>query len=223
MSLFGEFQVPAHAFALHETLTTLSDARIEVERVVATESTLTPYFWVSAVDFEAFETAAADDPSVQRLRQLDTFEDTALYRAEWTENVESIVYLSTRINAVILEAVGTVDRWRLQMRFDGHDALGAFQDHCAETGVDFRLLRLHELSQPLSGEQYGLTDRQYDALRTAWELGYFDSPRTAALEAVADELGISQQSASNLLRRGHEALIESTLMVSPAATDELTN
>src|SRR6056297_168581 len=121
MSLFGEFQVPVHAFALHETLTGLPVARIEVERVVATESTLTPYFWVSAVNCEAFEDAAAADPSVQRLRRLDTFEEATLYRATWTENVESIVYLSTRINAVILEAIGTVDHWRLQMRFDSHD------------------------------------------------------------------------------------------------------
>jgi len=215
MSLFGEFQVPAHAFALHETLTVLPGARIEVERVVATDSVLTPYFWVSAVDVEAFEDAAAADPSVQGLRQLDSFEDATLYRAEWTKNVESVVYLSTQMNAVILEAVGTVDHWRLQMRFDGHEALGAFRDYCAEIDVGFQLLRLHELSQPLNGEQYGLTDRQADALRTAWEVGYFESPRAASLEAVADELGVSQQSVSNLLRRGHNALVESTLMATP--------
>jgi len=221
MSLFGEFQVPAHAFALHETLTALPEARIEVERVVATESLLAPYFWVSAADFEAFEAAADADPSVQRLRQLDVFEETALYRAEWTDNVESIVYATTQIDGVVLEAVGTADGWRFQLRFDGHDQLRAFQHHCSETNVEFELLRLHELSQPLSGEQYGLTDRQYDALRTAWELGYFEDPRESTLTEVAAELDITQQSLSDLLRRGHHALIESTLMVSPPASGEV--
>lgn len=216
MSLFGEFQVPAHAFALHETLAALPEVRIEVERVVAMDSLLAPYFWISTGDVEAFETAAADDPSVRRLRRLDSFEETALYRAEWTDNVESIVYATTRIDGVVLEAVGTIGGWRFQLRFDGHDQLRAFQQHCAETGVDFELLRLHELSQPLSGEQYGLTDRQSEALRTAWELGYFDSPRIAPLAKIAAELDITQQSLSDLLRRGHHALIESTLMVAPA-------
>lgn len=215
MSLFGDFHVPADAFALQETLSALPDARIEVERVVATEAVLTPYFWVTGVDFEAFETAAATDPSVSQLHQLDTFDETALYRAEWTDNIESIVYAYTQIRAVILEAVGTAAGWRLQMRFDGHEQLQAFQDHCADTDIEFRLLRLHELSQPLSGEQYGLTDRQADALRTAWEAGYFDTPREASLEAVADELDISQQSLSNLLRRGHRSLVGSTLMIVP--------
>lgn len=215
MSLFGEFQVPAHAFALHETLTALPDTRIEVERVVATDTLLTPYFWVSAVDFEAFETAVAADQSVQGLRQLDTFEETTLYRAEWTDNIESLVYASTQIGAVILDAIGTVDCWTLQMRFDSHDQLRAFQQHCTATGVEFELLRLHELSQPMSGEQYGLTERQYDALRTAWELGYFETPKESTLDTVADSLDITQQSLSNLLRRGHHSLIGSTLMIAP--------
>ncbi len=222
MSLFGEFQVAAHAFALHETLTALPEVRIEVERVVATDSLLAPYFWVSTVDIEAFESAAAEDPSVQRLRRLDTFEEATLYRAEWVDNVESVVYASTQIGGVVLEAVGTVDSWRFQLRFDSHDQLRAFQHHCADTGVEFELLRLHELSQPLSGEQYGLTDRQYDALRTAWERGYFDSPRAATLADVAVELDITQQSLSDLLRRGHHALIESTLVISPPTAEQTT-
>ena len=105
------------------------------------------------------------------------------------------------------------------MRFDSHDRLRGFQQHCADSGVDFELLRLHELSQPMNGQQYGLTDRQYDALRTAWELGYFDSPRVSTLDTIATELGITQQSLSDLLRRGHDTLIESTLMVGPPADD----
>jgi len=217
MSLFGEFQVPVYAFALHETLTALPAARIEVERVVATESLLTPYFWVSTVDFEAFETAVDADPSVRELRQLDIFEEAALYRAEWTDNVESVVYAYTQIGGVVLEAVGTTDSWRFQMRFDNHDQLRGFQQYCADTDLEFELLRLHELSQPMNGQQYGLTDRQHDALCTAWEVGYFDTPRQSTLDTIATELDITQQSLSDLLRRGHNTLIESTLMVPPAA------
>lgn len=214
MSLFGEFQVPVDTFALQETLTAVPDARIEVERVVATESVLTPYFWVSVADLEAFEAAVDADPSVRQLQQLDAFEESALYRAEWTVNVAPIIYAITQVDGVVLEAVGTADGWRFQMRFDGHDQLRAFRQYCTAGGVDFELLRLHELSQPLNSEQYNLTDRQSTALRTAWKLGYFEDPRRSTLAEVAAELDITQQSLSDLLRRGHSALIESTLMIS---------
>ncbi len=220
MSLFGEFHVPSAAFALSQTFQRLPNAIIEIERVVATDELITPYFWVSDVTFESFESATADDPSVQHLQQLDTFETTALYRAEWTENVESIVYAYTQIGAVILEATGTADYWQLQMRFDDHSTLQAFQTYCNENEILFQLHRLHELSQPKTGEQYGLTAKQHNALCTAYEMGYFEPGNGPSLAAVADELGITQQSLSELLKRGHNKLIETTLTVGPVSPHE---
>ncbi|MFC7027483.1 helix-turn-helix domain-containing protein [Halomicroarcula sp. GCM10025710] len=41
--------------------------------------------------------------------------------------------------------------------------------------------------------------------------GFFDEPRTATLEDVAAELGISRQAVANRLRRGHRALIREML------------
>lgn len=52
-------------------------------------------------------------------------------------------------------------------------------------------------------DQYGdgLTDRQDEALRIAYEWGHFDIPRRASLEDVAEELGITPSSVSERLRR----------------------
>jgi len=47
-----------------------------------------------------------------------------------------------------------------------------------------------------------LSARQEDALRTAFQLGYFDYPRKVSLGGVARELGISRSTALELLRRG---------------------
>ena len=46
----------------------------------------------------------------------------------------------------------------------------------------------------------------------AFEAGYYDIPRDATLEDIADELEISRQALANRLRRGYRNLIGTTLM-----------
>ena len=53
----------------------------------------------------------------------------------------------------------------------------------------------------------GLTDRQFEAVETATEMGYYAAPRAASLSAVADELGVADASASELLRRAESRLM----------------
>ena len=214
MSLFGEFHVPAAAFTLHQTLETVPEITIEIERVVASGELLTPYFWVSGGDLSAFEDAVEDDPSIRGLHELDQFEEATLYRARWTEHIESIVYVYTEIQATLLEATGHQDQWKLRIRFDTHDELEQFQNYCNEQDIPFSLQTLHELSQPQAGSQYGLTAKQQTALKTAWEMGYYLSA-DVTLTDVADELGVSQQSVSKRLHRGYHSLIENTLAVTP--------
>ncbi|WP_246999869.1 bacterio-opsin activator domain-containing protein [Halosolutus gelatinilyticus] len=212
MSLFGEFHVPSDAFALSQTLHESPGTTIEIERVVATEKILTPYFWVASDDPDAFEAAVVDDPSVRNLRTLDEFDRATLYRADWTDNVGTIVYAYTQIGATILEATGQDGRWELRMRFDDRERLDKFRGYCDDNDIPFQLIQLHELAQPLSGSQYGLTEKQHEALVTAWELDYFTSS-DVTLTDIAAELGISQQSLSQRLHRGYHSLIGETLIV----------
>lgn len=221
MSLFGEFRVPVDEFALADTMPTVPDATVEIERVVASGERLAPYFWVSSPDLEAFESAARHDETVSGLEQLDEFDDAALYHADWTGKVESITYAYAELDAVLLEATGTVEGWRLRIQFDDRDSLGAFTEYCRNGDVAFSLVRLHEITSPEPGEQYGLTEKQEEALVTAYEMGFFETPRRASLEEVADELDIAVQSLSQRLRRANRNWIENALIVSegPAAAD----
>ncbi|WP_313696232.1 helix-turn-helix domain-containing protein [Halorarum halobium] len=219
MTLFGEFLVPSDAFALNRTLQSVPDAVIDIERVVASRELLTPYFWVSVTEFDAFEAAVAEDPSVQRLRKLDEFDESALYRAEWTENTEAIAYAYTNVGATILEAKGENDQWELRIRFDSHERLTDFREYCQANEISFELRRLYDISNPQSGVKYGLTQKQHDALVTAWEAGYFETPREATLTEVADELGISAQSLSGRLRRANQTWIANALTIAPPSED----
>ncbi|GAB3025077.1 bacterio-opsin activator domain-containing protein [Natronobiforma cellulositropha] len=219
MSLYGEFQVPAEVFALYETLQQVPETTVEIERVVATDEVLTPYFWVAGEDQRAFETAARDDPSISDCRRLDDFEQATLYRASWTENIETIVYAYAEVGATILEASGQSDWWELKMRFDDRERFDAFRTYCADNDIPFRLTQFHELARPQTGSQYGLTPKQHDALVTAWKREYFTSP-SVSLTDVASELGISQQSLSQRLQRGFHSLIAHTLVVTSPETDD---
>ncbi|WP_420028719.1 helix-turn-helix domain-containing protein [Halorussus caseinilyticus] len=73
-----------------------------------------------------------------------------------------------------------------------------------------------------------MTDRQYEALRTATEMGYFEVPCRVELEDIADALGVSRQSVSERLRRATEALVRATIyhdseMPDGETTDRETN
>ena len=213
MSIFGEFNVPADTFTFYETLQAEPDMVIEIERVVATDTLLTPYFWVSNVSPEAFEAAAREDPTVEHLHRLDEYDDVTLYRGDWTDRIETLVYAYTHIGAAILDAEGQNDEWILRMRFDDREKLDNFIEYLNDEGVSFSLRHLYEITYPRSGSQFGLSPKQTEALTTAWEMGYFKLPREATMEQVASELGIASQSLSDRLRRAQSTLVKETLRV----------
>jgi predicted DNA binding protein len=215
MSIIGKFHVTAEMFPLTATIQSVPDAVIEVERVVSMRTTLTPYFWVSDCDLAAFERAVDEDPSIQNVRRLDTFEDAALFSGEWTEQTEAILFVYREVNAVILEATGRRDGWSLRVRFENYHSLQDFNEYCQANGIEFELKQLFDETEGHQGSQFGLTEKQADALTTAWRAGYFETPRRATLDDVADELGIAKQSAAQLLRRAHHRLVGNALATTP--------
>ena len=56
-----------------------------------------------------------------------------------------------------------------------------------------------------------LTTRQHEALATAYELGYYKTPRTVSFEEVADELDCAPSTANELLRRAEATLVAALL------------
>lgn len=74
-------------------------------------------------------------------------------------------------------------------------------------GVDVEVERVGEhchRTETLAGR---LTMRQFEALETASNVGYYDVPRTASLADVADGLNCSESAASTLLRAAENELV----------------
>jgi predicted DNA binding protein len=80
-----------------------------------------------------------------------------------------------------------------------------------KTDGEFTLRRKVSLDGPRwSAEpmtRYDFTDKQLEALRVAYEHGYFESPREAKAEELADELGIAASSFLSRLRRAQRQLV----------------
>ncbi|MGC9105526.1 MAG: helix-turn-helix domain-containing protein [Thermoprotei archaeon] len=57
----------------------------------------------------------------------------------------------------------------------------------------------------------GLTQKQFEAIRVAYSLGYFDYPKRASIRDVAQKLGVSVSTATELLRRAERRLVEAYL------------
>jgi predicted DNA binding protein len=101
--------------------------------------------------------------------------------------------------------------WELKV-FSNYEAFSTLRDRCEAYGIPFELLNIaSDPEDPGERDQYGLTDRQYQALSIAFAGGYYDSPRGMSTEDLAAELEITAASASDLLRRAERQLINQTL------------
>lgn len=210
MSVVADFSVPAEAFCLGNTLEAVPTATAELDRVVAhSPNHVMPFVWVIDTDRETFDAALAEDSTVSSSSVSDSFEGTYLYHMDWAPVVEERLGVVLDHHGVILEARGTGGGWRLWVRFGSREDFSGFSDHFGEFG-EVTLHRMTSQETP-GGVNYGVTAKQREALLAAFDAGYFDTPRAATGDEVAEQLGITQQSVSRRLRRGIDTLIEFTL------------
>jgi hypothetical protein len=133
----------------------------------------------------------------------------------WADELDDVSELRALAETDSEIDVSRVQPWGWLQRgwFADRETLAQFRDFWMAAG-GFRLQRLTPDAGDAPGDG-GLTDRQREALVTAHDLGYFDIPRTASLDAVADELGIGASALSERLRRAQAHLVETTVAPPP--------
>lgn len=213
MSVIGDFTVPAAAFALAESLRAAPGMVVEADRV-ATHSTMgvLPFLWATGGDADAFEDALAADPTVASFLVADEFGDERLYRIHWQEGVVDLIDHMVDHHAVITRAKASDDTWTLRLRFAEESLVSEFQAYFHERDQEFEVHSLGQPSEPRQSE-VGLTPEQRTALEAAYRSGYFAIPRETSAAELGAQLGISGNAASERVRRGCEALIESNVLI----------
>lgn len=191
---------------------------IEAERIAATSTKwVMPCVWVANAEFDNIDDALANDPTVNTIVETAEFDDEKYYQLEWNDTVKQRINTYVDKEGSILNASASSDGWRIRIRFASQDQFDAFRDYLTEHGHSFQL---QELIKPGSPRQsYGeLTPDQRNALVTAMEHGYYEVPRDITARELAEELDMSHQAVSALLRRGTRNLIN-TLLTTEDSSD----
>jgi hypothetical protein len=219
MGLVAEFQIDCEALPLTDVATAVPEATLLLE-IQYNHGDRPPFLvTVHGGSQAVIETALTEAFDVGGWTLIGQAGDTHRYQVQAALSFEQ--QLGDHLdNLAGLEALATADAiierievvpggWQQTGWFASRDTFGKFSSFWQQN-AGFQLLRLtHDEESEPPGD--GLTDRQREALRIAYELGYFDIPRQASLERVAAELGISASSVSERLRRAQTELIEETV------------
>lgn len=171
------------------------------------------------------------------LYAIDGDGETFVDLAAETSGVESVTHTATdsAVSYAILElrdedvpifggSARAIDRAGLVVRrpliyrdgqITGHivgdpDILQATIDE-TPTAVDVRIDEIRQFPGRRAEPTSALSERQREALETALELGYYDTPRNATHEDVAAELGCAPNTASQHLQKGEAKLVRAGL------------
>lgn len=211
MTCVAEFTIPPERFPFGTTLVEHPGIEIEVDQIVPTRQSALPFFWVRGYDPEAFMEHAEREPAVRDARLLERVEDVALFRAEWHPDA-ALVRRLTDVEVTIVETVGTADHWRFEVRTENRETFADFQAAFEEQGIPISLDRLYDLDEALGQGDGPLTPKQRETLLAAYRDGYFDSPRAASQQDLAEEFGVSRRAVAERLRRGTRNLVAATLL-----------
>lgn len=156
---------------------------------------------------------------VQIITQANEETDISGFDLLWKNEDKTIVQIETE-NALLLRPVSRVGvplktpfmisngvaSWEI---LTSHSKLSALSDELDRTGMAYDV----ESVQDFSDEQDDvvLTDRQQEVLLTAFESGYYDTPRESSLTKVAESLDVTKSTCSDILHRAEGKIIEQYL------------
>jgi hypothetical protein len=219
MGLVAEFNIDCTALPLANVAASVPEATMKLD--LQYNHGRRPLFLVTVQNCSQsdIENALTNAYDVEKWECIGQAGDTRRYQAlpalsldeQLGEHLDDLAGLQALATAdAFIERIDVVpDGWRQTGWFADRETFKRFSSFWQQN-ADFQLHRLtpDKDSEP-AGD--GLTDRQREALRIAYERGYFDIPRQASLEDVAAELDLSPSSVSERLRRAQTQLIEETV------------
>ena len=181
--------------------------RLEIKQVVACgPDTLSVTCWVETAHLEAFEAQLECWERGETTQYTDWQDDRALYQVRVP--ISRTTYWDwTSLGGVLLDATVTPQGATIRMEFPDHDSLVTYRERCLEQDIDFSLNSLTDVRSDSELDSQPLTSAQRTFVASAIEHGYFEIPRGISMVELAAEHDISDQAASERLRRGLSNLL----------------
>ncbi|MFB6296674.1 MAG: helix-turn-helix domain-containing protein [Halobacteriales archaeon] len=213
MPIAAEVYVKHPDLALAETIQSVPDADLGVFSDAGTDPQHEAYFfWIEAPDFDVVEEALTRDPTVSEFSTIIEGASRRTYRIAYSPEAKLISPPMTEIGGVIADTRSHLDGWLLELRLQNHDGLYELNEYAEREGITLDVLEVRQIDTPEEDSDFGLTEPQREALVAACLHGYYDDPREADLEDLADLLDVSPTAVSGRLRRGSARLIEEVFL-----------
>jgi predicted DNA binding protein len=213
MAVIVDLALPAKQFELGRILGMTEDTSVVLETMVPLGERTVPFFRVYGKD-NGFEDSVRAHSAVNAIDIVSTHDGEILYALDWDVSEHTFFAGLIERGANLLEAQGVAETWTFELRFQTHEDLSSFQEHCAEYEVPIDVQRLFNPTKPDAGPWYGLTGAQRTSLTRAVEAGFYSIPRQASTNDLAAEFGVTDQAVTERLRRGIRNLVSSTLILS---------
>ncbi|MXR52612.1 hypothetical protein GRX03_13480 [Halovenus sp. WSH3] len=194
---------------LHRTLREVEGIEVVVRDLATGPET--PLRLTAAVTGDGcgrFHALVAEDPSVGELKLL---EDGDLRRLYWIEAVpgttdQRAYEAAIDSGGVYLQSRWDGEGWYTTMNYPDQECFRDYRQRIDDAGMEIEPTVVRVGRYLLSGGAFNLTEKQEAVLLEAIEGGYFEVPRGSTLGQIADRLSISEQAASERLRRAMESL-----------------
>ncbi|AEH39238.1 helix-turn-helix domain-containing protein [Halopiger xanaduensis] len=220
MGLIAEFRMTSEQLPLVDVAEGVPEATVEFESVQGHPSGAPTFIVrVAGADADAIKAAFADADSVTDHSLVVADGATRRYRCRPTGNPPTDLELLADNGSIPDRVLATPSGWEERRWFADREEFDQFRTFCRANDYELQLDRLVEADEGPDGRvtsPFGTGDRsrpremteaQQEALVTAHKMGYFDTPRTATMADVADELGVASASLSERLRRAQNHLI----------------
>ncbi|PSQ59718.1 bacterio-opsin activator [Halobacteriales archaeon SW_7_71_33] len=197
---------PMHAFVCESPTV---DREVILERDARGELT-TLLLYVDG-DREEYEAAIADVPAVEEWTTESTDRGDGFHvyvRTRLRERERRYREALDRESVLVVPPVELRPDRTVRQTMTGHAAELSAAVEALPADVDVEVLRTgtyRRVARP------AVTELQREALRAAFDVGYYDLPRSADLATVADALDCSTSAASDRLRRAERRLVAGVL------------
>jgi len=212
VSVIAEFSVAGDGVGVIGALEAAPDVRLDVERSVTDDAEQFIVFaWGSGGGLDAFEAALPEEDSVESFEVVDDLGDERLYLFRLPRSeVVGVHRFDRRVGASRLAMTGHVDGVDFRLRLPDREALSEYLALLRGEGLSVSLQAVYD-GDRAETSRYGLSEKQRRTLSTAVGMGYFSVPREAPLTELAERVGVSEQAASERLRRGIDNLVTNTI------------
>ena len=203
----ARFVLPAKGFALADLFERVPDACVKCEAAVANPDDHALLVVQTDEDEREVDAALRSESDIATVEYFGGCVDSWRYRVTWTGHPRQLIQQLVAADVSIVSVQGRGGEWRLHLLAPDREGVARAHDVMEnfDCGADCRSISTvnSERSDCLE-----LTTEQREALVVAFKQGYYNVPRDATANDIADELGISHQALSERFRRAYHQLVK---------------